>query len=226
MAFVVGLVAMAAAVWWLMRLKRRDVDDCRAVLGLPPAPRSTERGTTPEGFAYTQVGVLEGTLLGRPARLLERAIRHPRTSKRRRTGSQMTVLELTLERPVRVPVRIQPSGLLVELEAFTRGAAGDRVPIEPGFDAAYVVYAQRPAEALLLLSPAVRECLLAFRSSVAGNLPPTMAGQLASGLMLGTFSIEGTTASYAAFGSPTRATAEHVAKAAPLLLDLATAAGG
>jgi hypothetical protein len=226
MAFVLGLIGCGVALWFLVRIKRRDTAHCREVLGLEVAPRETAKGTTPEGFAYAQRAVLRGTMLGRSAKLWERAVRHPRIAKLHRTGSQMTVLEFTLDHPVRVPLRIQPTGLLEGLETFVSGPAADRVPVDPAFDAAYVVYTDRATEAMLVLTPALREKILALRATVARNLPASTAGKIASGLTLGTFVLEGNTASYATFGSATRATAEHVRQAAPLLLELAAGDGG
>ena len=51
------------------------------------------------------------------------------------------------------------------------------------------------------------------------------AGKLASAFVLGTFHIDGAAARYDLFGSPAKATAEHAKAAAPVLLELAAAAG-
>jgi hypothetical protein len=99
------------------------------------------------------------------------------------------------------------------------------VALDSAFDAAYVVHATQPADAVEVLSAPMRERLLAFRAQVAGNLPTTTAGRMSSGLVLGTFILEGTTATYSLFGSPTRKVAEHVKAAAPVLLEVAAAAG-
>lgn len=226
MAFLVGLVAIGAAWWWLWHLKQRDLAECRAVLGLEPvASGETTRGTTPEGFAFSQTALLRGVLLGRPATLWARTVRHPAGAKYRRRGSQFTVLELGLDAPVRCPLRVQPAGLLTGLEAVMHGPAADRVPIDEAFDASYVVYAPRAAEARLLFTAERCQQLLAFRASVGGTPAATMPGRLASGLLLGTFEIDGAAARYVLFGSPMKATAQHVNIAAPVLLDLAAAAG-
>lgn len=225
MAFIIGLVLFGAAIWFLYRLKARDIADCAAVLGLPPGQGRSKRGTTVEGFAYYQRAVLEGTMLGRPATVWSRSVRHPRTARRRNRGSAFTVLELTLERPVRTAIRLQPAGVLGGLESWIQGPPTDVVTIDADFDAAYVVHASRLIDARAILSAPMRAKILAFRSQVGGALPPTTAGKLSSGLVLGTFILEGTTAIYAVFGSPTKAVAEHVKVAAPLLLDLAAAAG-
>ena len=225
MAFVFGLVALGVALWFLVRLKRKDTADCAAVLGLPPAPAATTRGTTPEGFEFSETSVLSGTLLGRRAVLLERFVRHPAISARRRKGSHFTVLELTLERPVRVPIRLQPTGVLGALEALVKADTADSVSTDPEFDAAYTVYAADASAVAVLLDPDLRQHILAFRSEAAGELPDSVPGRLSSGLVLGTFHVEGATARYVLFGSPTKATAQQLKAAAPLLLAIATRAG-
>lgn len=225
MAWLVGLVLFGAAIWFLYRLKARDIADCAAVLGLVPGDGRSNRGTTPEGFAYYQRAVLHGTIRGFPGTLWSRHVRHPRMARRRRRGSEFTVLEVALDAPVRTPLRIQPAGILETLESWIQGAPTDVVAVDDAFGAAYVVHAGHIADARSVLSAPMRARILAFRSQVGGALPPTTAGKLSSGLVLGTFILEGTTAVYAVFGSPTKAVAEHVKVAAPLLLDLATAAG-
>lgn len=224
MAFIVGLVLFAAALWFLYRLKARDIAACAAVLGLTPGDGRSTRGVTPEGFTYYQRAVLQGTMLGCPATVWSRTVKHPRLGKYRNRGSEFTVLELTLDRPVRTGLRLQPAGVLGVLESWMQGPPLDVVPVDAGFDAAYVVHASHLIEARAVLSAPMRDKVLAFRSRVAGNLPATAAGQLSSGLVLGTFFLAETTAAYAMFGSPTKAVAEHVKAAAPILLELATAA--
>jgi len=226
MGFAIGLLIFGAALWLLYRLKARDVANCRAVLDLALADGRADRGTTPEGFAYDQRALLQGTMLGRPAVLWSRTVRHPRFAAGKRRSSEFTVLEFTLPQPVRGPLRLQPAGVLGALEGLLREPAGDLVAIDPVFDAAYVVHARPETGVLLILDPARREQLLAFRARMAGELPASSAaGRLSSGLVLGTFQLHGSTASYTLFGSPVQATAEHVKAAAPLLLDLAAAAG-
>lgn len=225
MAFVIGVVVFAAVIWWLSRVKQRDIAACAAILGLEPVKASPSRGQTPEGFAYFQRAVLQGTLLGRPATLLSRIVRHPRTARRQRYGSEFTVLECALARPARVSLRLQPAGVLESLEHAVRGTVGDRVFFDDTFDAAYAVYASDAAGAKAVLTEERRLAMLTLRTQIAGGVSASAAGYLASALVLGTFHVEGNTARYSAFGSPTRATAEHVKTAAPLLLDLADAAG-
>lgn len=223
MGVVVGLLLFVVALWWLRRLKQRDLAEVCAVLGLEPAPFQSTRGTSPEGFACVDHRLLHGTVSGHPAVLVSRGVRHPRASRLRRTGSEFTLLELTLPRAVATTLRVQPSGLLDVLEGALRGGADDRVPIEPAFDEAYVVHSDRPEAARTALNGPLQARLLAFRTAVAGSLPASLPGAMASGLQLGTFHVDGAVARYVVFGSPTRATAEHAKAAVPLLLALAEA---
>jgi hypothetical protein len=229
MGFVVGLILFGVALWFLFRLKQQDLANCQQVLGLAPAAKTAvERGTTPEGFAFVDQLVLQGTMHGLPASLTHRTVRSPIAPKMQRKGSSFTVLSFTLARPARINLRIQPAGMLEGLESVVRGGATDRVARtgDATFDNAFVIYSDSPAAALDVLTPALRERLLTFRTEASGGiLTDATPGKLASAFILGTFHIEGATASCLAFGSPTKATAEHVKAAAPLLLELITAAG-
>ena len=225
MAFVLALALFGVVLWFLYRQKQDDLARCREILGLDPAPSGRTSGTTAEGFAYAQSVVAAGQVHGRPATLFERTVRSPHAPKTtRHRGGQFTVFEVGLPSSVRVPLRLQPAGVLGALERFSRGAADDRVPIAPDFDAAYVTYSSDPDGARAVLTPALREQVLAFRTAVAGPLSASIAGKMASGLVLGTFQVDGTTASYAIAGSPTKAIAEHVSTAVPVLLGIAAAA--
>lgn len=226
MVLIIVLVFFGAALWWLFRLRQRDIAQCQAVLGLLPAQRAKpESGTTPEGFASFEHVLLQGTLLERPATLSLRRVRSPRVARRDRRGSDFTVLTITLERPAQVALRLQPTGLLGAVEGWLRGAPTDRVSVDDSFDPAYTVYSDDPTAALAVLTPAMRERLLAFHAQMMGTPSTSVAGKMASGLILGTFQIDGTIARYLLLGSPMKTTAEHVKAAAPILLELATAAG-
>lgn len=224
MAFVAGLVVLGVVFWFLMRLKQQDLAHCREVLGLAAAPSATSRGTTPEGFSYSQTTLLQGTMNGCPAVLSARTVGVRTGPPGRRRGSQFTVLDLTLPRPVRTALRLQPAGMLGGLEDAMRGPASDRVPIDAPFDVAYVVYSNQAADARAVLTPATREALLAFHARFVGDHSAPATARLASALVLGTFQLQGTAASYVLFGSPTKAVAEHLKAAVPLLLELAAAA--
>lgn len=231
MGVILGLIIFAGALWLLFQVGKRDLAQCLAVLDMAPPPHSTtEQGTTPEGFPFAERVVAQGALFGRPATLARRVLRSPFARKRYR-GSIFTVLSLTLERPARATFRLQPAGILSDVETLVRGAVADRVPIDPAFDQAYVVYSNAPDEARAVLTPSVREQILAFRTHAAGHLADalasgTTAAKMSSGLVLGTFHVEGSAARYVAFGSPAKATAEHVKAAAPVLLTVANALTG
>lgn len=225
MGFVVGMLLFAAALWYLYHLKQQDLANCQQVLGLTPVKGATvERGTTPEGFAFIDQVVMQGVMHGLPATLVHRTVRSPIAPKMQKKGSSFTVLSFALARPARVSLRIQPAGMLTGVESLTRGpeaSAADRIAIDEEFDRAFVVYSDKPSEVLTVLTPPLRDSLLNFRTQLAGTSPDSVAAKLASPFLVGTFHIEGTTARYLAYGSPTKATAEHVKSAAPVLLELA-----
>ena len=221
MAFVVGLLVVGLALWFLWRTKQQDLVQCGLVLGLQPVPQETTRGTTPEGFTYTQTRLMNGSIDGHPARLSVRTVGVRKGSVGRRRGSQFTVLDLTRAIPAGVALRLQPAGMLGGLEEAMRGPVADRVPIDSVFDEAYVVFSAAPSNARSVLTPDLRAALLAFRARFLGENRSSAGARLASALVLGTFQLDGANASYVLFGSPTKAVAEHLKLAAPLLIELA-----
>jgi len=227
MLIIIVLVFVGAVLWWLFRVRQRDMAQCQAVLGLAPAQKSPPKpGTTPEGFAAFDHRLLEGTLLGRPASFSLRRVRSPKVARRDRRGSDFTVLSFTLQPPASVSLRIQPTGLIGAVETWVRGTPGDRVSVDATFDDAFTIYSDTPAAALAVLTPALRERLLEFHARILGTPTASTSTKLASGLVIGTFHIDGSTARYLVPGSPTKSTAEQVMAAAPVLLEVATAASG
>jgi len=107
MLIIIALLFVGAVLWWLFRLRQRDMAQCQAVLGLAPAQKSPPKsplkpGTTPEGFAAFDHLLLEGTLLDRPATFSLRRVRSPKVARRDRRGSDFTVLSFTLQPPASV----------------------------------------------------------------------------------------------------------------------------
>ncbi|MGE3843770.1 MAG: hypothetical protein AB7I50_19535 [Vicinamibacterales bacterium] len=221
MTFAIGLLIFGLAVVWLFKKKQSDVRACASILRLVPAARETVRKTTPEGFAATDILLLRGELEGFPVTLWERTVRHPLATKWRRMGSQFTVLTFTLGSAVAGTLRLQPRGMLGALEVLIQGRP-DAVGISPDFDEAYTTYTSDERRARHALTVELQHELLAFRARVAGPLTGSVAGQMASGLMLGTIAIEEGQASYVLFGSPAKAVADHLLVAAPLVRAVAT----
>lgn len=220
MAFAIGLVLFGLAVVWLFRKKRADVRDCASILRMVSAPRETVRRATPEGFAATDIALLAGELEGLPVTLWERTERHPVAAKRQRTGGQFTVLTFDLPESVPQTLRLQPRGMLGALEDLIQGHPG-AVKISPAFDEAYTTYTSDEVRARQALDTRLQQALLEFRARVAGPLPGSATGQMASGLMLGTIVVENGHASYVLFGSPSKAIAEHLVLAVPLVRAIA-----
>ena len=88
-------------------------------------------------------------------------------------------------------------------------------------EAANIAYCPEPTRAIVVLSPELRQALLAFRASVSGSEPGSVSNYLTSANLLGTFDVSPTGASYYVYGSPTKKLAEHVKRAAPLLARIA-----
>lgn len=221
--FLTGIVVLAAVLVWLYRSKQSDVAACAAALGIARVSDTVERrGETPEGLAFHDLLRGRGTVAGCDAALWERQVRRPVDVKYRKSrGSSLTLLELTLTRRPDATFRLQPAGSMGFVEQLMKSvptaiATGDAV-----FDEAFRLYAEDAATALVVLTPAVRDDIMAFRRSVAGDLPVSGAGNLAAGNILGSFVIDGDRVSYAAFGTPSSKIGEHLRQAAPLLVRLA-----
>lgn len=222
MTFALGLAAMAAVLYWLYRKKAQDLDDCVDVLGLQRATRRVEtNGTSVEGFAYHQSLLLEGTLEGQRAELSVRTVKRV-PNRVRRHGSQLTVLALDTGSKATGRFRLQPAGMMRLLEDVQHGAPPIVATGDADFDAAYRLYAD-DGTVPSVLDAQLRRAILELRAQVGGALPDNVAGAMASALVLGSFEVEPGTVRYVLFGSPIRAVAEHLRKAAPLMVRLGSA---
>lgn len=219
---LIGLAALAFALYWLSRLKQKDVGETAAVLGLSVIASGAEsRGTTAEGFDFHQRVLARGVVAGVPAELATRTVRTKAFRRARRTPTQLTVLTLRPTQPVVVALRLQPSGLMRDLESMFHDAPAARPTGDGPFDAAYHLYSGESQKALTVLSPELRQALLGFRATSAVSQPGSTTDYVTSANLLGTFEVSGDSASYYVYGSPTKKLAEHLKQAAPLLAALA-----
>ena len=220
--FFFGLVALAVALFFLIKLKHKDVAEAAAVLGLTPVAKGAQsRGRTAEGWEFHETVFADGTVEGVPAQLLARMIRGVVMPKASRNVAQFTVLALGGAAPRRTSLRLQPAGVMRELEAFTKGAPPAIATGDAAFDEAYRLYVEEPAAAMLAVTPDLRQALLALHASAGAGKPGTTVNYLASSSLLGTFDITPDRATFYVYGSPTRSTAERVKAAAPILVRLA-----
>jgi len=219
----VGLVVFIGALVWLYLAKSRDIDRAASLLGLSRVKEKVEsRGTTAEGLAFHELLWLTGTLEGMPAEVAERRLRLPiNDTFRRQRSSHFTVLRLDGGAEQAPGFRLQPVGLMGGLESLLQETPAITPTGDPAFDSAYRLYADQGSAAILRLTPELRQAILAMRAKVAGKLPASAAGYLASGLLLGTFECEAGRASYTVYGTPNRKIAEHLREVAPLLARLA-----
>ena len=225
LGFTVGFVVFVAALVWLYRSKQTDVAACAAALGLEQVSDTIERrGDTPEGLAFYDLLRARGTVAGRSADVWERTVRRPVDVKFRKSrGSILTLLELA---PARLPAatfRLQPAGAMGVVEDLMKGTPTAHATGDAAFDRAFRLYAEDAASALAVLTPALRSDIMAFRRSVAGDLPASGVGNLAAGTVLGSFVIAADRVSYGAFGTPSATIGSHLRQAAPLLTRLAGA---
>ena len=132
----------------------------------------------------------------------------------------MTMLTLRPAQPIAATLRLQPAGMMRGLEQLVQGAPAPMATGDAPFDAAYHVYAAEPTRAIVVLSPELRQALLAFRASVSASEPGSVSNYLTSANLLGTFDVSPDAASYYVYGSPTKTLADHIKRAAPLLARL------
>lgn len=221
--FLVGMVMFAAALVWLHRSKQAGVTACASALGLAGVSgRIERRGETAEGLAFYEQLRARGTLAGCGAEVWERQVRRPVDVKYRKSrGSTLTVLEL---KPGRLPghrCRLQPTGMMGVVEHLMKGAQDPVATGDAAFDAAFTLYADEAAGALVALPVELRRDMLAFRESVTGKLPSSGAGNLAASLVVGSFEVGPDRVAYGAFGTPSGKIGAHLRQAAPLLARLA-----
>lgn len=223
--FVTGLAIIMAVLVWLYRSKQTDVAACAAALGLERVSDTIERrGDTPEGLAFYDLLRARGIVAGCGAEVWERTVRRPVDVKFRKSrGSIFTLLELTPTRLPSATFRLQPAGAMGLVEDLMKGTPTAHATGDTAFDQAFRLYAEDAASAFAVLTPALRSDIMAFRRSVAGDLPASRAGNLAASTVLGSFVIAADRVSYGAFGTPSAKIGAHLRQAVPLLVRLAGA---
>jgi hypothetical protein len=223
--FMTGFVFVVAVLIWLYRSKQSDVAACATTMGLVRvSDRVERRGETPEGLAFYDLLRAKGTVSGWGAEVWERTVRRPVDVKYRKSrGSILTRLELTPALPPTARFRLQPAGAMELVEDLMKGTPTAHATGDAAFDQAFKLYAEDAASALAVLTPALRHDIMAFRRSVAGDLPASRAGNLAAGTVLGSFVIAADRVSWDAFGTPSGKIGAHLRQAAPLLVRLAGA---
>jgi hypothetical protein len=224
-AFLVGVAAIVAAVYWLHLKSRRDAAECAALLGLSTMVTGrTERGTSAEGFNYHESVVAEGLFHGTPAALSVRNIRSAGIATAKRDRGSFTVLTFAPAMPIPISLRLQPAGAMHVAEWVTHGSPAKIATGDEEFDAAWHLYAEQDASAIILLTPALRaELMRLYRSGVPGGetMQQGAAYKLAAGVVAPNFEITQQAARCYVTGTPMKQSGETLLKARSILASLA-----
>jgi hypothetical protein len=214
---------VAIALWALQRANARDRAALARTLGLAPIEGGVSvEGVHPVMGPCVETPLMHGALDGVQAAVLARTVR--RMGRRNpKARSAFTVLRLRV--PDSAPrLRIEPRRTGTVIAAL--GDPEPEVPTgDPAFDAAFLVTARRPHEALAFLAPEQRASLLALRAALAPGMPDSAVGRFAGDLLVGTVEIGDGRLDYAAMGTPTPGLVAHLATAVPCTLALARRAG-
>lgn len=218
--FLLGLVAIAGVVYWLARANAKDRHRMAEILGLVVVPKGEqERGKDYTLGNFHQSLAMHGEMHGRPAGVWVRSVRRF-TRHNSRNMSLQTVLAFDLKGESPTSFRIEPA-LTGKLQSWF---GGDQPAIPSGdleFDRLFRFTSQDGAAAIRILTPEIRERLLAFRKAVAGEMPDSDLARFSGDLMMGTFAIEGKRATYTVAGTPSEKIARHFAIAGPFLAEFA-----
>ena len=230
LVFVVGLAAIGGVLVWLTRANSADAARITAALGLQPTRAPAARGDDPLLGRYSDRVFATGRLHGWDATLAHRVVY--RTGRHiTRNRSHQTVLHLTLPRPARALVRVEPARTGAVAGAVARVLGGGTTTQWPevttgdaSFDTAYRVSAPEGAAAVSLLTPSVRAAMLAARAAAAPTAPANAAGRVAADLVGPTFAADHGRATCTLNGTATARLLPALEAAAAALAHLAHAA--
>lgn len=224
MGFWIGLVLFVAALYFLLRLKDKDLAAAAAATGLTRVTGApVVQATTPEGWPCRDVVIASGDVGGRRVSLISRTMPKAFTPKADRIASQFTVIALHLSSSPPAVMQLQPVGWTRTIASLTHTPPPVVPTGDDACDAVWHVHTDVPRAALLMLAPAVRDALVTFRNT---HVPdgPAWTQRANAALLLGSFRITADVAEYSVFGSPTAKTGAHVMGALPLLTRLSVPA--
>ncbi len=221
MTALVALLAVVALIIWLNRSNRAAVAACAQGLGLGPGDSVVTTGTTPEGLSYRQQVIAQGAIGAQRATLHVRTTRRSKNTPSSRGTSEFTVLTLSPGSADRSAFRLQPAGMMRVVEVIQRGVTAFTPTGDAEFDAAWHLYVGDSESSPAVLTPELRRDLTAFSRSMLGTSPDSVAGKMASALLLGSFNVTSESVSYALLGSPSAKVADHLRQAVPLLARVA-----
>lgn len=214
--FILGLIAIAGAVYWLGQSNAKDRQQMAEILGLVVVPKGEqERGNDYTLGYFHQTLLMRGELHGHPAGVWLRSVRRF-TKHNSKNMSLQTVLAFELQRECKISFRIEPA-LTGQLQSWFGGDQPSIPSGDPEFDKGFRFTSQDANAAMQMLTPEIRGLLLAFRKGVVGELPDSALGRFSGDLMMGTFAVEGTRATYSVAGTPSEKIAKHFEMAGSFL---------
>lgn len=230
LVFVIGLAAIGGVLVWLARTNSADATRITEALGLQPTRGTAARGDDPLLGRYSDHVFATGQVHGWDTVLARRVVY--RTGRHiTRNRSHQIVLHMTLPRPARALVRVEPARTGTLAAAAARALGGGTTTQWPEvatgdvpFDAAYRVTAPDAAAAVTLLPPNVRSAMLAARAAAAPTAPTNAAGRVAADLVGPTFAVDHGRATCTLNGTPTARLLPALEAAAAALAHLAHAA--
>ncbi len=215
---LLGLIAIAGAVYWLAQANKKDRQRMADILGLAVLEKGAqESGKNSTMGHFHQTLAMCGEMHGHAAGVWVRSVRRL-SSRHSRSGSMQSVLAFDLKVPSAVAFRIEPA-MTGKLQSWF---GGDQ-PVLPSGDAEFDKFfrftSQDAGVATKILTPETRALLLAFRQGVVGKMPDSALGRFSGDLLMGTFAVEGARATYAVSGTPSEKIARHFEMAARFLAE-------
>lgn len=217
---IIGLLVIAGAVYGLAQANFKDRQRMAEILGLAVLPKGAqETGEDDTLGHFHQTLAMCGEMHGHPACVWVRSVRRLTQSNAKNTSLQ-TVLAFDLKGANARAFRIEPA-MTGKLQSWF---GGDQPALPSGdaeFDRLFRFTSQDANAAKKILTPEMRRLLLAFRQGVVGDMPDSSLGRFSGDLLMGTFAIEGSRATYTVSGTPSEKIAKHFEMAARFLAEFA-----
>jgi hypothetical protein len=217
---ILGLLAIAGGVYWLAGMTAKDRQRMAEILRLQLLKNGPQETGQDHILGHLhQTLAMQGEMCGYPAGVWLRSVRRF-TKLNSKNQSLQTVLAFDLKRDCGVAFRIEPA-LTGKMQSLF---GGDQSAVPSGdaeFDKLFRFTSEEADIAGRLLTDDMKKVLLAFRKSVVGEMPDSALGQFSGDLLMGTFAVEGTRATYTVSGTPSEKIARHFEIAAQFLAEFA-----
>ena len=217
---IIGLLVIAGVVYGLAQANVKDRQRMAEILGLAVLPKGAqETGEDDTLGHFHQTLAMCGEMHGHPACVWVRSVRRLTQSNAKNTSLQ-TVLAFDLKGANAKAFRIEPA-MTGKLQSWFRGDQPALPSGDAEFDRLFRFTSQDANAAERILTPEMRRLLLAFRQGVVGDMPDSSLGRFSGDLLMGTFAIEGSRATYTVSGTPSEKIAKHFEMAARFLAEFA-----